>query len=418
MPTPKLHVATSGAKTWQVRFRHGGRFTSRTFYTERKALIFCRDIDDRGVDFAVRMLDEETETTPTLDELFQGYMAYKTTGPKRVRSDRTIADYRRDWRLWVSPWLGHLQAGRVTERDVEQWVEAMLAGDPGKVWPPDDPKGPRPQLEAKTVRDRHALLHGVFEWATRAPHNITNDPCRDTELPKKRKKPPKGLMPAEWQALYSMLLLGDQAAGDLALFLLASGWRFSEATALDTYAVEDDGEHVWVNMGRVWRRGADNQMHLVEEGKGDASLRRILLDDDAAAMVRRRVREAPRGGLVFTTGISAQNGLGGSQWRYSNFVDRHWDPAVKAANLGRRPTPHWLRHTHAGWLILAGAALPEIQARIGHASIQTTIGVYGRMVNDVKGDTLAKLVAMRRAPAATVLAASPPVELGQAASPD
>ncbi|MGW5239190.1 hypothetical protein ACWEOW_09690 [Monashia sp. NPDC004114] len=84
------------------------------------------------------------------------------------------------------------------------------------------------------------------------------------------------------------------------------------------------------------------------------------LDSAAAAMVRARVSRQVRGGLVFTTGVTAQNGLGGNQWRYSNFVQRYWLPAVKAANLGRRPTPHWLRHTHVAWMVLAGASLPEL----------------------------------------------------------
>jgi integrase len=399
MPTPKLYVARNGTKTWHVRFRHHGRNTSRPFATERKALLFCRDLEDprRGVDWAVRMLDEETETTPTLDELFAGFIAWKTTGAKRVRSDRTIADYRRDWRLWVSPWFGHEQAGRVTDADVDEWITAMLAGTRAPTDPKDHTRTP---LEPKTVRDRHALLHSVYSWAARPPHSITNDPCRDTVLPKRRKKPPKGMLPAEWDALYRMLLLGDEDAADLALFLHGSGWRWSEVVALTTYDVEDNGDRLWVNMRHVMRRGADNRLHDVEDGKGDASLRRIELDPEAAAMVRRRVAAAKPGGLVFTTGISRQNGLGGSQWRYSNFVDRHWRPAVEAANLGRKPTPHWLRHTHVGWLIMAGASLPEIQARIGHASINTTISVYAGLINDVQPDTLSRLAAMRRPAAA------------------
>ena len=55
-------------------------------------------------------------------------------------------------------------------------------------------------------------------------------------------------------------------------------------------------------------------------------------------MVNRRLQNVTGDGLVFTTST-------GAQWRYSNFRDRAWTPAVKAANLTRKPSPHWLRHT-------------------------------------------------------------------------
>jgi integrase len=98
---------------------------------------------------------------------------------------------------------------------------------------------------------------------------------------------------------------------------------------------------------------------------------------------------------VFTTPVSSQNGLGGSQWHESNYLTRYWNPAVKAANLSRRPTPHWLRHTHVVWMALSGASLPELQSRIGHASITTTINVYGRMLSDVQPAALTAFAAMR-----------------------
>jgi integrase len=84
------------------------------------------------------------------------------------------------------------------------------------------------------------------------------------------------------------------------------------------------------------------------------------------------------------------NGLGDSQWHYSNFKRRYWDKAVKAANLNRQPTPHWLRHTAVVWLHNAGATMPELQRRIGHASIGTTMGVYGRAIEDVSSDALVR----------------------------
>lgn len=96
-------------------------------------------------------------------------------------------------------------------------------------------------------------------------------------------------------------------------------------------------------------------------------------------------------------------------WRHSHFMERYWNPALAACNLSRRVTPHALRHTHVGWALMAGAAMPEIQARIGHAHISTTIDVYGRMLTDVQRPVLDKIAAARRptgSPAAPLPAAS------------
>jgi integrase len=156
--------------------------------------------------------------------------------------------------------------------------------------------------------------------------------------------------------------------------------------------VEDTvGAGVYVSMDRVVRRNAAGEFVIVHEGKGQASVRRVKIDEGAAAMFRRRVVGKSLGDLVFTT-------ASGEQLHYSNFRRDAWDPAVKAANLSRRPTPHWLRHTHVVWMALTGASLPELQSRIGHASITTTINVYGRMLNDVSDRALDGFAAMRDAP--------------------
>jgi hypothetical protein len=51
-----------------------------------------------------RSHNEEAGSAPSsltpVDDLFEGYIKWKAT---RVRSDRTIADYRRDYANWIRP---------------------------------------------------------------------------------------------------------------------------------------------------------------------------------------------------------------------------------------------------------------------------------------------------------------------------
>jgi integrase len=372
MPNPERYTAKSGKVTWKVRLRDPARnkYTSETFPTKADAERFCNIVRVLGVTEALERQSSEhakPQDGTTVDELFGGFIEWKA---RDVRSDRTISDYRRDYRNWVQPTFGKRPAVTITEDAVQEWVEEM-----------------RDKLSPKSIADRHSLLHGVYSWAStvrseKVPHN----PCKRTRLPKRPKRQPKGLRPAEWQALHIALRQIDPDAADLAAFLAFTGWRFSEAIALSTFDVEDYPNGVYVSMSRVVRRNAAGQHAIVEdEAKSEAGKRRMKLSPQMAAIMRRRVDAAPLGGLVFTT-------ASGAQVHYSNFMIRAWNKAVKAANLGRRPTPHWLRHSHVFWLDLTGeATLPQIQKRIGHEHIETTVGVYGSMISDVSDAALAAL---------------------------
>lgn len=52
-------------------------------------------------------------------------------------------------------------------------------------------------------------------------------------------------------------------------------------------------------------------------------------------------------------------------------------------------TPHWLRHTHATALLLAGCPPHVVMRRLGHADIQTTLGTYGWVTEDAAMRSLA-----------------------------
>lgn len=376
VPTPKRYAWANGRISYRVRFHHNGQNCSETFDTLKEGEEFCSDIESRDSHYALRVMhDKRAAVTSNLHSIAEAFFDWKAT---RVRSDRTIADYRRDYTNWIQPTFGARAAGNVDESDIQTWVDSMLAGAKD-----------RKPLSAKSVVDRHALLHSIYAYAL-APSRrlVERNPCIGTELPKRRKGQPKGLKPAEWAALYAALQVVDADAADLALFLLATGWRWSEGAALSAYDVWSEGGVTYVTMSHVIRRNAAGEHVRVEDAKSEAGQRRIAIDPDAAAMVTRRLATITGDGLVFTTGT-------GAQWHYSNFRDRLWIPAVKAANLTRKPSPHWLRHTHVVWMAMAGATLPELQSRIGHESIATTIDVYGSMLNDVAPKALAGFAAMR-----------------------
>lgn len=63
-------------------------------------------------------------------------------------------------------------------------------------------------------------------------------------------------------------------------------------------------------------------------------------------------------------------------------------------------TPHWFRHSHATWLLLAGVAEHVVMRRLGHRDVQTTLSTYGWVTEDAELRALADWQRMAPAKAA------------------
>ncbi len=112
-------------------------------------------------------------------------------------------------------------------------------------------------------------------------------------------------------------------------------------------------------------------------------------------MLRRRVVGLGPDDLVvtFAHGRPGVNRRG--PWNVNSFRDLRWPRLVAAAGLSeRKPTPHWLGQTHVAICIAAGLSLAEIQRRLGHEDIQTTINTYRRTMTDMSEVAAARLDAL------------------------
>lgn len=364
-----------GSVTHQVMFRDGGRQRSRSFGSAKGAEKFRKLVDAVGPQRALEELEAPVRGA-TLDELAAEFFDFKEA---RVRSERTVSDYRRDYRNWIAPTFGNRAAAGISEREVQAWVDDLVG-----------------KLNPKTIAGHHALLGSIFKWGAAPSRKYlppSFNPCGLTELPTRLKKPPKGMRINAWLAMHSALrTIGEQKgcgedAADLGQFLVATGWRISEGIALDESGCDDDGYLITCHVLQVVRRRADGTTRIVEDAKSRAGRRRVTLDPDTSAMVRRRLARVQRGQLVFTRA--------GARWHYNTFRAGYWVPALEAANLPWT-TPHELRHAAVGIFHASGASLAEIQRRIGHESIKTTIDVYGGLIDDMDTRALDNVAALLR----------------------
>lgn len=386
MPKPARYEAADGTVTWRVRFRIDGRSRSKTFDTKAAGDRFCALVDAVGPARALAVIQETTADdalSHTVRDLAERWTEWKGVRrkdgtPVRVRSSYTLYRYGQIIRNQILPHLGDRPANLVSEGDIQDWIDT-LAED----------------YSAKTCADAHSVLHQIYKWATNKSQGLAvNDPCTETTLPKKRKNVAKGLWPAEWAILHRAAVEVDQDAADLLEFLVASGYRFSEAVAIRVQDVEDYGpDGLFVTMGRVLRREEGGRYAYIEdEGKSAAAMRRTKMSPGAAAMIRRRIAGKGPDDLVLTN-------RHGRRWNYNKFHAGYWARPVNgrdaypnrdripevAARMGltKKVTPHMLRHTHVALMLVAGEPMAAIQKRLGHEDIRTTVGTYGSLVSDV-----------------------------------
>jgi integrase len=69
----------------------------------------------------------------------------------------------------------------------------------------------------------------------------------------------------------------------------------------------------------------------------------------------------------------------GGPFRYSNWMKRHFKPAVERSLAPDATRFHDLRHTYAAMLIAQGAHPRAIMERMGHSTITVTLDNYGHM---------------------------------------
>lgn len=405
----------SGDTTYQVKWREGGAWQTENFGDPDQAGQFRKLVEahgnrwphgwTKGLGFV------EPETLPG-DHPFGEY-AHAYADELNTVDERTKKDYKRDIdrhflgikytdAAGIERHLGGLvhtapdgtehppTICNITQADVNGWVRRQRT----PVMDPDNPeKTLRAKASAKSVANRHGLLYCIFQAAIEAepPLRETN-PCKKTGLPRQDEGTDEEMVfleHDEYARISIELRALDPNAADLADFLVGTGMRWGEATALQVRDINwTTGK---VSVQRAWKRQDDNTFKIGPP-KTKRARRQVKLNGEQLSMLRRHVAGRSPEDYVFRGGQ-------GKAWRHSNFYHRKWERALKEAidkGLGKRPRIHDLRHTHVAWLIGQNINPAAIQARLGHESITTTIDRYGHLLNNLDDEISAAVTnAMR-----------------------
>ena len=364
-----------GTVSWRVSFRIDGRQAQESFSTEKAASSFGKLVDRVGGRAAreARLARESKSVgVPTLAEYTMKYLDLDS-GLLTGIAAGTRKDYVGIAGRSFLEILGELPVTSIEKSDVGRWV-AWQEAQPSA-------RNAKEKVAAKTVSNYHALLSSVMASVVVDGKYRPDNPAYKTRLSRGTPRKPVFLSPTELSTFMHFAPAQHRA---LLTFLVGTGCRWGEATAVTWGDIETATSPATVSIDKAWVKSEDGPPALGPP-KTPKSVRPISLWPEILAVLG--PRRAPSQ-LVF------QGAVSGNHIWYGSFMTRVWNPTVAKAQdrslcavaglapLEKSPTPHDLRHTHASLLIARGAPLPYIQARLGHEKITTTIDVYGHLLPD------------------------------------
>lgn len=325
---------------WQVRYRDpSGKEVSKSFTFKADARAFDAKIESdklRGL-----YIDPRGGSLPFAEwaeTCLQARIGIRSA--TRARDESLL-------RVHVLSAFGSRPLAKIRRGEVQEWVKNLSTTH-----------------SPATVRECYRILASYFREAV-DERLIGETPCYRITLPRKVRTERKFLNPEQIDALIEA---APQKHRALVLTAVFTGMRWSELAGLKRANLDMLRRQLTVS-GVIERDGGSYR--YVEETKTAASRRTITFAPTLALALASHLESAPPSEYVFP----AQEG---GFLRYDNFRTRVWDPSVERAGLNGF-TFHELRHTHAAILIDQGANPLEVQRRLGHKDIGTTLNTYGHL---------------------------------------
>jgi integrase len=246
----------------------------------------------------------------------------------------------------ILPRFGERRIGAIRPTDVRAFVSELSAEG----------------LSPGSVRKVHNVLRRMLRGAEESGV-IGRSPCVGIDLPPLSKKETRFLTAVELERLATEI---GPRYRPLILTAGYTGLRWGELAGLKRTRIN------------ILKRRIDVVETVVEiggrqvPGAPKTGERTVTLTKRLAEVLDEHMKRYPnRQGYVF-------GAVGGGPLRRTNFMRRRFRTAVKRAGLAPLRF-HDLRHTASALAIAAGAHPMEIKTRLGHASITTTLNVYGHL---------------------------------------
>jgi len=354
----KEYVKKNGEKAYMFKLYLGIdqdtkkpiRTTRRGFRTQREARLAIADLELNGLSKP----ESEPQMIHTYEQIYNlWYEEYKTT----VKAS-TLLKTERVFKNHILPAFGNKPI---------QDIKPMDAQNQMNIW------------HKKLVRASMVMNYAglVFDYAIRMqlinmnPTKVIKKPVRKESV--REDKDMNFYDKDELKKFMAALENNNNFRAFVYFRLLAfTGMRKGESLALKWSDIDLEKQTLYIN--KAVSRSATGL--YIQTPKTPSSIRRISIDDKTVSILQEYKKESPDG-LVFQ---SEDGGI------LSPAKPRKWYlTAMK--NLPddfKQISIHGFRHTHASLLFEAGASIKDVQSRLGHSDIQTTMDVYTHVSKTAK----------------------------------
>jgi integrase len=364
---------------WYVKFRVGGKQTTRRSAPSGAPLLTRDDaLQARGQWTALLERDEVAVGRVNFEDYWPTYLRHA----KAEMSHGSWVDWRAHGTKRLLPYFTGKPLSAIDVRLVREWRAFMLEAVEAGEWAP------------KTINNARIALLGCLNMAV-ADRLLVHNPVKEVK-------------PLRIDFVERPFLRLDQIMGyveaapafyrPLALFLIGTGARISEAIALELSDVDLHTGQVRIHR----QRGRDETLDTVPT-KGRA-FRTVAM---GPALV-----EALKDMLA----LRSELGIA-SEWlflspppRKGRYAGRIAPPHRRTVHIwhqqaltdaGVRALPlHGLRHTAAGAWLATGRSLEFVRAQLGHSSVKVTSDYYGHLEEHFRfegaADTEARIRAARQ----------------------
>ncbi|NKG21131.1 tyrosine-type recombinase/integrase [Paeniglutamicibacter terrestris] len=283
-------------------------------------------------------------------------------------AEGTINKYRKAVPLYFNGHIGNIPVQALTQQDVKAWIKEMIKR----------PSCRGGTISSKTISNQHGLLSAAMNTAVNTPGiKLKRNPCQGVKMPSdnRTEEVMRFMSAAEITAMADAI--SPARYRTFILFLLVTGMRFNEATALRPGDIRMEAGQWVARVERAWKNKGDGA-YYIGKPKTKKSRRSVSLPPSMMALLQPLLDSSDPFQCVFRTST-------GSPIRHSTFF-KYWRRALDALNYpagaGNRPRIHDIRHSHASIMLANGMNIYELSRRLGHESIQTTIDRYSHLSPD------------------------------------
>ncbi|MDA2519781.1 tyrosine-type recombinase/integrase [Bacillus cereus] len=275
--------------------------------------------------------------------------------------------------------FGQLPIQKITKKDYQDVIDKLAT-----------------QFSTNYVSSIHTSTNMVFEYAI-TNNLIKEAPTKGIKLPKKKKTVSdlendnsineKFLEKEELEEFLTVTKNEGLESDLLAFTMLAyTGLRIGELVALKWSDI-DFNEHT-LRVIKTYYNPTNNKLkYTLLTPKTEGSIRTITIDPLLVAMLTQHKQQQEKiikdnkpfykdNDFIFSTNEGYPKTI--------KHLSIRMQRLLKKTSIQKQVTPHSFRHTHTSLLIEANVHIKEIQERLGHSDINTTMDIYAHMTKNIK----------------------------------